>query len=146
MIGAVTKRLREEFGKLQVEINDQRSRAVDLERSESFGFLGFDFRYLRSLRQAMRPHYTPKLKKRTTLMREVKEAFRRHQVATDWKGDKPNQSNAAGVGELLRGRALRCVLRLQQRLGEGQAPFGGRLENNGASAGSDGIGRGCITH
>jgi RNA-directed DNA polymerase len=33
MIGAVTKRLREEFGKLQVEINDQRSRTVDLERS-----------------------------------------------------------------------------------------------------------------
>ena len=40
---------------------------VDLERGESFGFLGFDFRYLRSLRGAMRPHYTPKLKKRTAL-------------------------------------------------------------------------------
>ena len=40
MIGAVTKRLREEFGKLQVEINDEKSRTVDLERSESFGFLG----------------------------------------------------------------------------------------------------------
>ena len=79
MIGAVTKRLREEFGKLQVEIDDQRSRQlIDLARSESFGFLGFDFRYLRSLRGAMRPHYTPKLKKRTTLMRELKEAFRRH--------------------------------------------------------------------
>jgi len=51
---------------------------VDLERGESFGFLGFDFRYLRSLRGAMRPHYTPKLKKRTALMRELKEVFRRH--------------------------------------------------------------------
>jgi hypothetical protein len=78
MIGAVTKRLREEFGKLQVEINDQRSRTVDLERSESFGFLGFDFRYLRSLRGAIRPHSTSKLKKRTTLMRQLKEALRRH--------------------------------------------------------------------
>ena len=36
---------------------------VDLERGESFGFLGFDFRYLRSLRGAWRPHDTPKLKK-----------------------------------------------------------------------------------
>jgi len=35
-------------------------------------------RYLRSLRGAMRPHYTPKLKKRTALMRELKEVFRRH--------------------------------------------------------------------
>ena len=33
------KRLREEFGKLQVEINDEKSRIVDLERGESFGFL-----------------------------------------------------------------------------------------------------------
>ena len=78
LIGAVTKRLREEFAKLQVEINDEKSRTVDLERGESFGFLGFDFRYLRSLRGVMRPYYTPKLKKRTALLRELKEVFRRH--------------------------------------------------------------------
>jgi RNA-directed DNA polymerase len=78
LIGAVTKRLREEFAKLQVEINDEKSRTVNLKRGESFGFLGFDFRYLRSLRGAMRPHYTPKLKKRTALLRELKEVFRRH--------------------------------------------------------------------
>ena len=78
LIGAVTKRLREEFAKLQVEINDEKSRIVDLERGESFGFLGFDFRYLRGLRGVMRPHYTPKLKKRTALLRAVKEVFRRH--------------------------------------------------------------------
>src|SRR6201988_4622832 len=80
LIGAVNKRLREEFAKLQVEINDEKSRTVDLERGESFGFLGFDFRYLRSLRGAMRPHYTPRLKKRTALMRELKEVFRRHRA------------------------------------------------------------------
>jgi RNA-directed DNA polymerase len=51
LIGAVNQRLREEFAKLQVEINDEKSRIVDLERGESFGFLGFDFRYLRSLRE-----------------------------------------------------------------------------------------------
>jgi RNA-directed DNA polymerase len=78
LIGAVTKRLREEFAKLQVEINDEKSRMIDLERGESFGFLGFDFRYLRSLRGRMRPHYTPKLKKRTALLRDLKEVFRRH--------------------------------------------------------------------
>src|SRR6201982_1769162 len=61
LIAAVEKRLREEFAKLRVEINDEKSRIVDLGRSESFGFLGFDFRYLRSFRGAMRLHYTPKL-------------------------------------------------------------------------------------
>jgi RNA-directed DNA polymerase len=59
----VTKRLREEFAKLQVEINDEKSRIVDLERGESFGFLGFDFRFLRTLSGAMapgcQPHHRP---------------------------------------------------------------------------------------
>ena len=78
LMAAVEKRLREEFAKLQVEINDEKSRIVDLGRGESFGFLGFDFRYLRRLRGAMRPHYTPKLKKRTALLRELKQVFRRY--------------------------------------------------------------------
>ncbi|UWU93559.1 MULTISPECIES: group II intron reverse transcriptase/maturase [Bradyrhizobium] len=76
LLGAVEKRLREEFAKLQVEVNDEKSRTVNLERGESFGFLGFDFRYLRSLRGVMRPYYMPKLKKRTALLRGLKEVFR----------------------------------------------------------------------
>jgi RNA-directed DNA polymerase len=80
LLGAVNKRLREEFAKLQVEINEEKSRIVDLERAESFGFLGFDFRRLRSMeRQVWRAHYTPKMKKRTALLRKLKEVFRRFQ-------------------------------------------------------------------
>jgi RNA-directed DNA polymerase len=78
LIGAVEKRLREEFSKLQVAINDEKSSIVDLGQGESFGFLGFDFRYLRGLSGKRRPHYTPKLKKRTALVRALKEVFRRH--------------------------------------------------------------------
>ncbi|WIW50158.2 group II intron reverse transcriptase/maturase (plasmid) [Bradyrhizobium sp. 62B] len=76
LLGAINKRLREEFAKLQVEVNDEKSRIVDLARGESFGFLGVDFRYLRSPRGVMRPYYTPKLKKRTALLRGLKEVFR----------------------------------------------------------------------
>ena len=36
---AVERRLREELAKLQVEINEEKSRIVDLGRGESFGFL-----------------------------------------------------------------------------------------------------------
>ena len=78
LMGAVERRLREEFVKLRVEINDEKSSVVDLERGESFGFLGFDFRYLRGLSGKWRPHFTPKLKKRTALLRSLKEVFRRH--------------------------------------------------------------------
>jgi len=79
LLGAVEKRLREELAKLQVEINDEKSRIVDLSRGESFGFLGFDFRRIRSRRGVWRAHYTPKLKKRTALLRKLKDVFRRYQ-------------------------------------------------------------------
>ena len=80
LLGAVNKRLREELAKLQVEINEEKSRIVNLDRGESFGFLGFDFRRLRSIkRRVWRPHYTPKLKKRTALLRKLKDVFRRFQ-------------------------------------------------------------------
>ena len=44
LLPAVEKRLREELAALQVEINEEKSRTVDLRRGESFGYLGFDFR------------------------------------------------------------------------------------------------------
>ena len=78
LMKAVEKRLREEIAKLQVQINEEKSRTVDLERGESFGFLGFDFRRVRSLQGAWRPQYTPKLKKRTALLRTIKEVFRQY--------------------------------------------------------------------
>jgi RNA-directed DNA polymerase len=75
----VEKRLREELADLQVEINEEKSRIVDLSQGESFGFLGFDFRRIRSRRGAWRANYTPKLKKRTALLRKIKDVFRRYQ-------------------------------------------------------------------
>ena len=79
LMKAVEKRLREEFAKLQVEINEEKSSIVDLSCGESFGFLGFDFRRIRSLRGVWRPHYVPKQKKRTALLQKLKEVFRSHQ-------------------------------------------------------------------
>jgi RNA-directed DNA polymerase len=77
LVEAVHQRLREELAKLDVRLNEEKSRIVDLSRGESFGFLGFDFRRVRSLRGRWRPQYTPKPKKRTALLQELKEVFRR---------------------------------------------------------------------
>jgi RNA-directed DNA polymerase len=63
LLKAVEQRLREELALLQVEVNEEKSRIVDLAKGESFGFLGFDFRRVRSIKGAWRPQYTPKLKK-----------------------------------------------------------------------------------
>ena len=72
---AVEKRLREELAKLQVEVNEEKSRTVDLQRGESFGFLGFEFRRIRSRRGRWMPLLLPKGKKRTALLGKLKEIF-----------------------------------------------------------------------
>jgi len=80
LLKAVEKRLREELAKLQVEINEEKSRIVDLVKGESFGFLGFEFRRIRSRKGVWRPHYTPKRKKRKELLRKLKEVFRNYRT------------------------------------------------------------------
>jgi RNA-directed DNA polymerase len=78
LIGAVEKRLREEMTKLRVEINEEKSRKVDLAKGGSFGFLGFEYRRVRSRKRKWRAQYVPKLKKRTALLQKIKEIFQRY--------------------------------------------------------------------
>jgi RNA-directed DNA polymerase len=78
LVEAVGRRLREALAKLDVQLHEEKSRIVDLSRGESFGFVGFDFRRVRSLRGRWRPQYTPPQKARTAWLRELKEVFRRY--------------------------------------------------------------------
>src|SRR5947199_198368 len=78
LVKAVDRRLREELAKLSVEINEEKSRIVDLRKGESFAFLGFEFRRVMSCQGVWRPRSTPRLKKRTTLVDKLKEIFRRY--------------------------------------------------------------------
>jgi RNA-directed DNA polymerase len=78
LVEAVERRLREELAKLQVEINEDKSRIVDLAKEESFSFLGFEYRRIRSRNRVWRPYYAPKLKKRTALFAKLRVIFRRN--------------------------------------------------------------------
>jgi len=78
LVKAVERRLREELAKLRVEINEDKSRMVDLAEGESFSFLGFEYRRIRSRKGMWRPYYAPKLKKRTALFAKLREIFRRN--------------------------------------------------------------------
>ena len=51
---AVPRRLREELAKLDMRLNEEKSRIVDLSRGESFRFLGFDFRRVSTAVRAFR--------------------------------------------------------------------------------------------
>jgi RNA-directed DNA polymerase len=75
LVKAVNKRLREEFTKLQVEVNEEKTRQIDLTRDEAFGFLGFEIRRVKSRTGGWRPQCTPMLKKRTDLLQKLKEKF-----------------------------------------------------------------------
>jgi len=79
IVKAVIKRIREELGKLRVVINEEKSRIVDLRKGESFSFLGFDFRRVRSKKGSWRPQYRPKTKNRTALLAKLRDIFQRFQ-------------------------------------------------------------------
>ena len=96
LVNAIDKRLREEFAKLRVAINEDKSRMVDLKKGESFTFLGFEYRRVLSLQRKWRPHYAPKLKKRTALFEKLREIFRTH---LSW----PVETVIAKINPILRG-------------------------------------------
>jgi|WetSurSiteA1Bulk_404760.scaffolds.fasta_scaffold15239_1 RNA-directed DNA polymerase len=79
ILTAIDKRLREELAKLQVEVNEEKTRIVDLGKGESFGFLGFDFRLGRAQSGKGRPIYTPKGKKRNELLAKLRDIFHCYQ-------------------------------------------------------------------
>ena len=75
---AVDKRLREELANLRVEINEDKSRTIDLTKGESFAFLGFEYRLVLGRNRKWRPQFVPKMKKRTALIAKLRDAFRKH--------------------------------------------------------------------
>ena len=93
---AVPRRLREELAKIQVEVNEEKTRTVDLRKGESFGFLGFEFRRVRSQAGKWMPLRTPQGKKRTALLRKLKECFR-------CARSQPTSSLIATINPILRG-------------------------------------------
>jgi len=78
LVKAVEKRLREELAKLRVEINEEKSRMVDLAKGGTFSFLGFEYRRIRGRNGKWRPYYAPKQKKRTALLAKLREVFRQN--------------------------------------------------------------------
>ena len=140
---AVPTRLRQELAKLQVEVNEEKSTTVELARGESFGFLGFDFRRIRCSSGAWRPQYTPKLKKRTALLQQAQGHLPTLPIPTGRSGDRTDQPDSAGLGELLRGgHSSRCFTYIRDWVERRSGATFGEPRNAMASAGRGGVGNG----
>ena len=100
---AVEQRLREALAVLEVTINEEKSRKVDLARGETFSCLGFDFRRVKSRRGVWRPWYTPTRKKRTALLRKLQEIFQRH-------ASQPADRVRDRINPVLRGWVRSCAV------------------------------------
>jgi RNA-directed DNA polymerase len=75
----VERRLREELGKLDLTVNEEKTRIIDFESGEPFDFLGYTFRWVD---QRGRPGKKmvlsrPRKKKRTQLLAKVGQTLRR---------------------------------------------------------------------
>jgi RNA-directed DNA polymerase len=77
VVTQVDRRLREELAKVQVEVNEEKTKTVDLMKGESFDFMGFRWSRVLGGSGKWRPLYRPLNKKRRELTRKISEIFKR---------------------------------------------------------------------
>jgi RNA-directed DNA polymerase len=65
---AIQKRFGEELQLIEVELNTEKTKTVDLCKGESFEFLGIQFRRVRTRKGKWRPHLTPTPRARKSLL------------------------------------------------------------------------------
>ena len=76
LLEKVQKRLKEEFDKLQVQMNEEKTKVVNLKEGGCFSFLGFDFRLNRNREGALYVSKTPRKKKYKEIGKKVKAALK----------------------------------------------------------------------
>lgn len=74
---AINIRLRQELLKIKVELNEEKTKTVDLKNGETFSFLGFDFRRVKTTQGKIGIQKTPRMRARTALLEKLKEIFRK---------------------------------------------------------------------
>lgn len=72
------KRLKEELSKLKVCMNTEKTRIVELEKGDTFGFLGFEYRLIRHSNGKKMVLIRPQKKKVQKLLTEVREHLRKY--------------------------------------------------------------------
>jgi RNA-directed DNA polymerase len=71
------QRLQEQLAPLGVELNQEKTKVVDMLKGEAFGFLGFDLRRVRKSKGGYFIRMTPKKKARKAVKAKIRETIRR---------------------------------------------------------------------
>lgn len=95
---AAYQRLLEELANIDVQLNEEKTRLVDLTQGETFSFLGFNFRRVKTRRGKWGVLMMPTMKARTSLLSKLKEEFRRYQ-------SQPVERVVERINPILRGWA-----------------------------------------
>ena len=77
LTNAAYKRLIQELAKLKVKVNSDKTKIVDLTEGDTFSFLGFVYRRVKTHRGKWAVVIIPKMKARTALLGKLKEVFAR---------------------------------------------------------------------
>lgn len=96
LIQKVQKRLKEELDKLQVQMNREKTKVVNLKEGGCFSFLGFDFRLTRNREGKSYVSKTPRKKKRQEIGKKIKVALK-----ANW--NKPLKEVIQTVNAIIRG-------------------------------------------
>ena len=77
LVPAVEKRLREELSKVDVEINQEKTKMANLDEGETFSFLGFDFCKKTNWEGKRNVVLTPRGKAKAALKLKIREIFKK---------------------------------------------------------------------
>ena len=69
------RRLLVELARIDVKVNTEKTRLVDLVKGETFSFLGFDYRKVKTKSGKRGVRLTPRMKARTKLLQSLKDVF-----------------------------------------------------------------------
>jgi len=72
------ERFSEEMAKIEVSINHDKTKQIDLAKGGKINFLGFDFRRYKTIRNKFGILRTPKMEARTNLLGKLKDVFKRY--------------------------------------------------------------------
>lgn len=96
LVENVQKRLKEGLDKLQVQMNEEKTKVVNLKEEGCFSFLGFDFRLNKNRKGKTYVSKTPRKKKCIEIGKRVKAVLK-----TNWS--KPLKEVIGSVNEVIRG-------------------------------------------